>query len=237
MNYMTDEPNFVDLIALTKISSESVVEKFGSSINSSFFDAANILGGLKLKGLIDFTTMMGSQNNITITETGKTFVDEANKTADTVFDQLDLAILTQVSAGKKSPNELSTAINIKPKDLAMHLYKLQKQGFTGSEFRNGLLNVSLTEKGFMQAKAGMPIAQSAPVPGQAPSGQPQGEGVQAGMQMNMGVAAPPAAGTTPPPDPNAATQEGKKKMTMTIMLGVVAIIVVIILALYLSHTV
>ena len=157
---MSDEPTFVDLYALTKITPDAVVERFGSSINSSFFDASNILGGLKIKKLIDFTTLFGNQNAITITDTGKQLLDEANKKSADQFDHLDFSVLNQLTKGGKSPNELSASLNIAQRDLAMHLYKMQTQGYLSSEFRNGTLSLSLTEKGFMQAKSGMPLAPS-----------------------------------------------------------------------------
>ncbi len=147
---MADEPNFVDLFALTKITSESVVERFGSSINSSFFDGSNILGGLRIKGLIDFTTTMGSQNSIVITDSGRKLLDDANKKAAEPIDQLDTTILLQLSNGKRTVNDISGVINISSKDLAVHLYKINAQNYASAEFRNGILNISLTEKGFMQ---------------------------------------------------------------------------------------
>lgn len=94
---MADEPNFVDLFALTKVTPDAVVERFGSTINSSFFDASNILGGLKIKGLIDFTTLFGNQNSITVTDSGKQLLDEAAKKAMEPFDQLDLAVVMQLT--------------------------------------------------------------------------------------------------------------------------------------------
>ncbi len=164
---MADEPTFIDLYALTKITPESVVERFGSTINSSFFDASNILGGLKIKGLIDFTTLFGSQNAITLTDQGKALIDEANKRAADPMDALDMSILTQLSGGKRSPTDLSGSLNVNQKDLAMRLYKLQTQEFLSSDFRNGTLGLMLTEKGFMQAKTGL----MPPMPPQQPQQQ------------------------------------------------------------------
>ncbi|MEM3245615.1 MAG: hypothetical protein QXN16_02505, partial [Candidatus Micrarchaeaceae archaeon] len=66
---MANEPSFVDIFALTKITPGMVTDKFGPALNSSFFDASNILGGLKIKGLADFSASL-SDNEIIITETG-----------------------------------------------------------------------------------------------------------------------------------------------------------------------
>ncbi len=50
-------------------------------------------------------------------------------------------------------------MNLMQKDLAMHLYKLIKQEYITAEFRNGILDIILTEKGFMQAQpASVPLA-------------------------------------------------------------------------------
>ncbi|MEM0149309.1 MAG: hypothetical protein QXW10_00220 [Candidatus Micrarchaeaceae archaeon] len=175
---MADEPNFIDLFALTRITPQTVVEKFGTSINSSFFDASNILGGLKIKGLIDFTTVFGGQNSVAITDLGHKLLDEATAKVNLPLDHLDIAILVQLSGGKRSLNDLTDTLNILPKDLSMHLYKLMQQSYLSAEFRNGILNLMLSEKGFMQAKAGLP-----PVSAPAPATQVQ-QPTQPSMQQN-----------------------------------------------------
>ncbi len=176
---MSDEPTFVDLYALTKITPDSVVERFGSSINCSFFDASNILGGLKIKKLIDFTTLFGNQNAITVTETGKHLLDEAAGHAIDQFDHLDLTVLMQLSKGGRTPNDISSSMNITPKALALHLYKMQEQQYLSAEFRNGNLNLALTEKGFMQARTGMPGTQPAVQQAATATAQAAEQGVQA----------------------------------------------------------
>jgi len=163
---MADDINFLDLMALKRITSATVVEKFGGLINSSFFDASNILGTLKLKGLVDFTTIVPGQNAITITEIGNQLMKDADQKAIEQFDQLDLTILRQLVGGKRSFQDLNSVVNIRPKDLAMRLYKLTKQEYMTSEFRNGNIDTALTEKGFMQAQAGMPPPQAIQQQGQ-----------------------------------------------------------------------
>ncbi len=153
---MADEINFMDLMALKKLSPDSVVEKFGGLVNSSFFDASNMLGSLKIKGLVDFTTAVPGQNHIEITDIGKQLLNDAEAKAALPFDQLDLEILKNLSGGKRSMNDITSALNIRPKDLAMHINKLSVNQFMNAEFRNGNIDLMLTEKGFMQAKEGMP---------------------------------------------------------------------------------
>ncbi|MGC8537663.1 MAG: ArsR family transcriptional regulator [Candidatus Micrarchaeia archaeon] len=200
---MADEPNFIDLFALTKITPQTVVEKFGTSINSSFFDASNILGGLKIKGLIDFTTVFGGQNSVAITDLGHKLLDEATAKVNLPLDHLDIAILVQLSGGKRSLNDLTNTLNIMPKDLSMHLYKMMQQGFLSAEFRNGVLNLMLSEKGFMQAKAGLPTPPPQPV---QQSGAPQG-------LQQMGAQSQPAP-PPPPPPAYAAPQQNVQHAAM-----------------------
>lgn len=156
---MADEVNFLDLVALSRITPDLVVEKFGGKINSSFFDGSNILGSLRLKNLVDFTATFPVQSAITVTETGKLLLQDAAEKAKTPFDQVDLAIITQLQSGKRTYMDLGGAVNLRPKDLAMRLYKLGEQQYIVYEIKNGNVDIMLTEKGLMQAKQGMPKPQ------------------------------------------------------------------------------
>ena len=249
---MADEINFLDLISLKRITDTTVVEKFGGLINSSFFDASNILGTLKLKGLIDFTTAVPGQNAIKLTDQGKLLVSEAAEKAKMQFDPLDLSILTQLSSGKRTLNDLHSATNIAPHDLAMHLNKLVEQQFANADMRNGVVSITLTEKGFMQVKAGMPkppeppkpavqIPPTAPppMPASAPApGQPIGMQPPAQQQMPAQQPPPPAQPQPPPASPQndniselereLKTAKGKK----TKKVSIAVIIIIIIIALF-----
>lgn len=175
---MADEVNFLDLVALTKIAPDSVVERFGSLINSSFYDASNILATLKLKGLVDFTPAPAGQSALIVTDAGKQLLSEANEKAKNDFDNLDLAVITQMANGKVAVDTLGAALNLRPRDLALRLYKLLQQQFVSYELRNGMIRISLTESGFLQAKTGMPTK---------PAAQPKMQetaGVQAGVAPN-----------------------------------------------------
>lgn len=244
---MVDEPTFVDLYALTKINPDSVVEKFGSTINSSFFDASNILGGLKIKGLIDFTTLFGSQNAIVITDTGKELLDEANRRSSELFDNLDQTILKQLSGGQRSPNDLATALNIKQRDLALRLYKLQSQQYISTDFRNGVMALVLTEKGFMQAKSAVlpqDAQQSTNIQGQQTTTQPQQQVATAGTgpQQQQSIVQPnntAQAGSSAQQTVNQKDtttepwqQADKKKRNKGIIVLAVIVIVVIVLVLF-----
>jgi len=182
---MLDNITFIDLVALTRITSDSTVERFGGLINSSFFDASNILGTLKQKGLVDFVTQFPSQSAITVTDQGKQLITEVQEKSTTPFDKLDLEILVKVSEGSKTLPDLTTAVNVTTKDLATHLYKLSTQQLLSYELRNGNMMLMLTEKGFLTVREGAPrpVAQAQPAqqPGAVPdatttSAQPDGSG-------------------------------------------------------------
>ncbi|MEM0148241.1 MAG: hypothetical protein QXY10_01460 [Candidatus Micrarchaeaceae archaeon] len=181
---MANEPSFVDIFALTKITPGMVTDKFGPALNSSFFDASNILGGLKIKGLADFSASL-SDNEIIITETGKQLLAEADQHASDPFDKIDDAILKILVSNKHSIDEISSSMNLMQRDLAMHLYKLIKQGYISAEFRNGILEIILTEKGFMQAQpASVPLASSNTQKEDAASNAPTQEEVNALASMH-----------------------------------------------------
>lgn len=158
---MAEEVNFLDLAALSRIGPDTVVEKFGGLINSSFFDASNILGTLKLKGLIDFSTMYAGQNAIVVTDQGKQLLGEANAKASQELDPLDTEILARLSRGKMQLQELGGSVNLAQRDLALRVYKLTQQQFASYSIRNGTLDIMLTEKGFLKAKEEQPKPQQA----------------------------------------------------------------------------
>jgi hypothetical protein len=180
---MTDNVTFVDLVALTRITPDATAEKFGGLINSSFFDASNILGSLKQKGLVDFVTAFPTQSTITLTELGKQLVADADQKATEPFDKLDMEILTQMSNGKRTLPEISGGVNVTQKDLAIHLYKISKQQFISYELRNGNVNLSMTEKGFLHVKESSQ---------QQPEGKPMHHAHQQSQptSVNINVAAP-----------------------------------------------
>ncbi len=150
---MADEVTFIDLACLLKIAPDTTLEKLGSTINSSIFDASNIAGGLKQKGLIDFTAYYPGPNTIAVTDVGKSLIAEANSKTTEPFDELDHEILFQLSGGKRIAPELQNTLNLRPKDLTLRLYKLDKLGFITYELKNGNAEIMLTESGFLKSKA------------------------------------------------------------------------------------
>lgn len=150
---MADEVGFLELACLMKVTPNTVLEKFGSAINASIFDASNIAGTMKQEGLIDFTAYYPGPNEMVVTENGKRLLSEADAKASEPFDKLDETILNQLSGGKKVPLDLQNNLNLRPKDLALRLYKLFKQNFLIYELRSGNVDIMLTETGFLKASA------------------------------------------------------------------------------------
>ena len=169
---MPDEPTFMDLVSLLQITPNTPLEKLGSALNSSIFDASNIAGTLKQKGLIEFTAYYPGPNTITITPAGTGLISEANLKSAEPLDHLDTTILQQLSGGKRSPLDLQNTLNLRPKDLALRLYKLYKQGFAIYELKSGTVAIMLTEKGFLNAKAN-PTQQPANMQEHSPASGPQ----------------------------------------------------------------
>jgi Mn-dependent DtxR family transcriptional regulator len=177
--------NFLDLACLLKMSPETTLEKLGSLVNSSVFDAANIAGTLKQKGLIDFTAYYPGPSNIILTESGKKLEADVEAKSAEPLDTLDEEILRQMSSGKRYPVELASSLNVRPRDLTFRIYKLFKQSYLSYELKNGNVELMLTEQGFLKAKP-TPVVQ-APVmqAQQAPQVQAQTQGGEEQMSESQ----------------------------------------------------
>jgi len=143
------------LVALSKITTGTTVEKFGSLINASYFDGANIAGALKTKGAIDFKVTYPAESEIIITEDGKKILELAEQKAKENFDKLDFEIIQKILQGSKKPEEIEKVLNINQQDIALHLYKLVKQNFVSYTLKGGDISVALTELGFKKASEGL----------------------------------------------------------------------------------
>jgi len=226
---MPDEVTFDDLISLTKIKPDTTVEKFGGQINSSFYDGANILGTLSQKKLVVLPTGTIGQNPVVVAETGTQLLVEAKMKSEADFDNLDLTILVQIKNGKKKSAEVATAVNVRPLDLAMHLYRLLQQGYITCEFSNGILSLMLTEQGFSQASSGV-------LPHKQQEELPQAQPVMPAAQTPIPTNPEPlkAQQNGPIPDPKtiiASKVASMEQSTTRTSRAVVVIIVVIIVAL------
>ena len=149
---MLDDITFMDLASLLKITPNTPMEKLGTALNATIFDASNVAGTLKQKGLIDFTANYPGPNFITITDAGRALIAEAESKSGSALDTLDHSLLAQMSGGKRLLIDLQNSLGIRAKDLAFRLYKLYRQNFIIYELRNGSVALLLTEQGFLQAK-------------------------------------------------------------------------------------
>ncbi|MDE1825201.1 MAG: hypothetical protein KGH61_00760 [Candidatus Micrarchaeota archaeon] len=155
---VAEDINFLDLACLLRIGPDTVMEKFGGLINTSFFDASTIAGTLKQKGLIEFTNNYPGPNGILISQLGKSLIAEAESKGNEPFDTLDSTILQQMSGGKRIPLELGNSLSIRSRDLAMRLYKLYKQNYIIYDLKNGSVELLLTEGGFLKIRSMQPGA-------------------------------------------------------------------------------
>jgi hypothetical protein len=174
-----NELNFLDLVILKRIDANSSVESFGSTINTSFFETANLLGTVKIKGYINIETSIGGISRVTITDAGTGILTLAEKKAEGPVEPLDNALLHALAGGAKDPEALQSTLNIRSGDLAYHINKMVAQGFMDYDVRSGKVGLMLTEKGF-NSTGGMKV-----------QGTPNAEAF--GVQSSRGSAQVPKA--------------------------------------------
>ena len=156
------ELNFLDLVILYRIDENSTMENLRTVINASFFEAANILGTMKVKGLIDIKSSVGGASSVTLAPGGVGALDTADAKALEQPDQLDDAILHTLSTGVRDLEMLAVAVNVRSSDLAYHLHKLHSHQLIDYSVRTGKVSVSLTEQGFNRVGAVRAVQGPAP---------------------------------------------------------------------------
>ncbi|MCX8163202.1 MAG: hypothetical protein N3D10_01465 [Candidatus Micrarchaeota archaeon] len=149
---MNNDINYLDLLILKKLEPDSTIEKFGPIINTSFFETANILGTMKVKGLIDIQSSIGGLSPIIVLPAAKDLISLAIKKASEPLDQLDFEILLLLKKGIKELYVLEKTLNITSFDLALRLYKLRSNNYISDQVQSAKVYLSLTEKGFLLAK-------------------------------------------------------------------------------------
>ena len=143
-----NELTFLDLVILKKIDANSSVENFGSTINTSFFETANILGTVKIKGYVSIESSLGGISKVAITDAGMGILALAEKKSAEPIEPLDNALLHALAGGAKDPEALQSQLNIRSGDLAYHINKMVAQSFMDYEVRSGKVGLMLTEQGF-----------------------------------------------------------------------------------------
>lgn len=227
---MPDEVTFIDLACLLRLGPDTTLEKFGSAINASIFDASNLAGTLKQKSLIDFSSYYPGPNTIIITDTGKALITEADAKSTTPFDNLDQEVLFQISGGKRIPIELQNTLNVRPKDLALRLYKLFKQGFIIYDLKSGGADIQLTESGYLKAKSSKPAAPqtTSPTPGTPATQQAS---IPLILKGPAPAQAPPQQGasTNPTAPPAPATKPAGTGKPNNILIYIIILLVLLII--------
>ena len=155
-----NELTFLDLVILKKLDAESTVENFGSGINTSFFETANLIGTLKIKGYVNIESSVGGISKVVITDAGKGILALADKKASEPIEPLDSALLHALAGGAKDPEALQSTLNIRSGDLAYHINKMVSQEFMDYDVRAAKASLMLTEQGF-NSTGGMKV-QGAP---------------------------------------------------------------------------
>ncbi|VVC03778.1 Uncharacterised protein [Candidatus Burarchaeum australiense] len=164
------ELTFDDILLLQRIDAETVVERFGSKINASFFEAANLLGTLKLKGFVDIEASPGL-SKVWLTASGKSVLETAQRMGGEELGPLDVSVLQTVARGAKDARAAANMLNIRSSDLAFHLNKLLVQGFIDATVKMGKVSVVLTEKGFTKVGPALPPLPPSPAMPSGPGGQ------------------------------------------------------------------
>lgn len=144
---MAEELTLLDLLVIEKMEKNTLIDAFGSQINSSFFDTAALMGTLQVKGLIEIKATIG-KSVANRTQFGDEIIKRAQARAEEPLDELDHAILKIIAAGARDFDQIRNELNIRSDDLSYHLYKIIKQGYADYEIRNVKLTISLTETGF-----------------------------------------------------------------------------------------
>ena len=109
MRFMAEVGNdvsFLDIACLLKITPDMTEEKFGGAINASYFDAANLVGTLKQKGLLDIQAGFPGPTSIALTDAAKGLLNDINVRSSEPLDALDSEILRQPQPQAQQAEEI-----------------------------------------------------------------------------------------------------------------------------------
>jgi len=230
---MPADLNFLDIVVLERIQGDTIMDSFSGTIGTSFFETAEVMGKMKVKGIIDIIPTIG-KSIVKRTASGETILRQAEMRIAEPLDELDHAIIKSIAAGTNEFNKMQEQMNVKSEDLAYRCYKVTKQGYADYTIRNAKTFLTMTESGFKlvgfmprraerQEQEAIPgITQSAPIK------QSQSKSVE--MLMGEDDATkhlPPSKG------PVDIKQKQAELQTMR-TLRTIAIVVVIIAAAYLA---
>lgn len=191
-----NELTFLDLVILKKVDAESTVEKFGSLINTSFFESANLLGTIKIKGYINIESSVGGISRVVLTDAGNSLLAFSAQKAAEPIEPLDNAILHALAGGARELEALQHELNIRSADLAYHINKLVTQGFMDFEVRSAKVYFVLTEMGF-NSTGGVRVQQKLDQPEAELKAAEGSQGAQGVRQENKGEFPSPAQAASP----------------------------------------
>lgn len=146
------EFDFMDVALLKRIDVDTTVEGFGPKISSTFFEAANLLGTLKIKGYVDIHSAIGN-SPVTITEKGRALLRDLDLSAGEPLTRIDLAVLGNIKGGLRDPKQIESMLNVSAADIARSIYKLHKNGFVDYRVKNAGIELMLTAQGFEHESA------------------------------------------------------------------------------------
>ena len=137
---------FIDVIVLKKIDADSTVESFGSRLGG-IFEAANLLGSIKLKGYIDIHSIIGN-SPVLLTEKGNLLLQDLELHSRGAITKIDKAVLDSIKDGFSEPKQISRMLNINSRDIAYSLNKLWVKNYLNVSSNNGKVEITLTALGF-----------------------------------------------------------------------------------------
>lgn len=151
---MQEDIDFFELVIIQRIEGKkdnTYIEKLAPEISTSFFEVANRIGSLKIKGYVDLKPSLG-MSEVILTPAARDVLIAANKKAEEKnTDIVDREILKNISNGFNELSQIQEKMKIKGLDLALHLHKLYVNSFIDYSVSNNTAKFLLTEKGFTKA--------------------------------------------------------------------------------------
>jgi len=145
---MDGDINFLDVILISRVDNETTLENYGGKINTSFFEAANLMGLLKVKGLVMFEQSIGGKSPVKLTDKAVTVLNLMKERSEEGITNLDKAILNAIADGATNHIAIESVVNVASFDVALHLYKLYTTSKIEYTISSGKLTIRLTEKGY-----------------------------------------------------------------------------------------
>lgn len=151
---MDQDFDFFELILLQRIAGRkenSYLEKLAPEVSTGFFEVANRVGSLKIKGFLDIKPALGMSEIILNEKANELFLIANKKAEEKTCDVVDKEILKEIYNGLDELTSLQNKLKIRNSDLALHLHKLTINSYIDYNIGNNTVKFVLTEKGFAKA--------------------------------------------------------------------------------------